>query len=562
MPTIRVATAQYRVSNDVQSNLDKLLSMIDRAAAGGAQLLVTPEFGNHTAFYADAEYARKVAIEPDGDYVKAVAARAKQHQLYVVFNATTRAGDALRLRNYLVGPDGEVIGSGDKQVLMGGEREHIGGSTTEGAVFETPIGRIGLYSCLDGVFCETSRCLAIQGAQILCNTLNSCALDEPGTHIPMRAMENRVWVVASGKAGPIVVDEMIQPLCDMVGIQPHLLEGHAESPVVGPDGRVRVKGAQYAEDLVFADIDPGEADNKRWDDGDLMADRVPAAYAPLAAAPVSIGEESDAPAAFEAAVVQLRSDRAFDRNLLRALDLVRDAAEVGNKLIVLPERFSQPLALAAEDTKSALAQSNEVASKLDALAREHKVFIATSLVAEDDGLRHSTVLWGPDGEVGRAHQVHLTDTDKRWAKPGDSFKVFDTAIGRIGLMTGYDSLFCESANVLGVLGADIVVHPTSWRQEWEVDYAQPERAAECHMSVLSASRMDNTVGRGSLAIPASDSRPIGAGDLNPIWPVEAPRARETLLRVRIDPALSRRKDLLGMDVLQGRAPALYAPLAK
>lgn len=43
MPSVRMATTQYRTTNNVQDNLGQLVSVIEEAAAGGARLVVTPE---------------------------------------------------------------------------------------------------------------------------------------------------------------------------------------------------------------------------------------------------------------------------------------------------------------------------------------------------------------------------------------------------------------------------------------------------------------------------------------------------------------------------------------
>ena len=87
--TVRVATSQYRTGNDVEANLQTLLGLIAEAAAGGAQLLVAPEFGNHTSFYEDGEHAWHIAVAVDGAYVQAVRNKAAEHSIHVVFNATS-----------------------------------------------------------------------------------------------------------------------------------------------------------------------------------------------------------------------------------------------------------------------------------------------------------------------------------------------------------------------------------------------------------------------------------------------------------------------------------------
>ena len=151
---------------------------------------------------------------------------------------------------------------------------------------ETPFGRVGLYSCMDGVINETPRMLAVEGAQVLLNSLNSFALDEASLHVPVRAVENRVWVVAANKVGPLVPDRSIALVAARVGVPADLLHGAGESQIVAPDGRVVACGPRRGEAVVIADLDVEEADDKTRPDGtEVLAARRPELYGPIAEAP-------------------------------------------------------------------------------------------------------------------------------------------------------------------------------------------------------------------------------------------------------------------------------------
>jgi predicted amidohydrolase len=558
---IRVASTQYRTGNDVQANLQTLLSLIDEAAAGGALLVVAPEFGNHTSFYESPQHAWEIAVDEAGDYVQAVRDKAAEHGIHVVFNATRRGDKAgeIFITNFLVGPTGELIGRNDKQTLMGGESVHLTGSKTEGQVFDTSIGRIGMMSCLDGVPPECARNLALRGAQIITNGHNSCALDEPYTHIPVSAAENHCWVIAAGKIGPVCTDEMLQPLADQVGIPAHLITALGENPVLNPMGEAVVRFECEQGGLIFADIEVDAADDKSWADGDLFADRRPALYGPVVQLPMEFPIEVAEP--FRAAIVQVRSDRPFQVNLQRATDLVADAAHNGSKLVVLPELFPFQLDNVATSLDQALEQSAIAEKWISQTCSQHGVSVACSLVTEEEGLRHTGILFGDEGDIwGRYHQTHLTRSSAQWAVPGDALEVWDTPLGRIAMMIGYDAVFPEVATVLARLGAEVLVHPTSWRMSWEPSMVICERASENRVSILSAARWDSPVQRGGMINALSESVPLRASDLNPIWPQEAPRDRELYITADIHPARSRNKDLIGFDLQWGRRPELYDAL--
>jgi len=558
---IRVATTQYRTSNDVQHNLDTLLGLIKQAAEGGAQLLVTPEFGNHTSFYQDKSHAWEVAIDLDGDYLKAVQESARTHAIHVVFNATRRgevAPDAY-ITNFLVGPDGELIGFSDKQVLMGGEAENLSGAVDSARVYETAIGRIGMMSCLDGVPPETARNLALLGAQIITNSHNSCALDEPYMHIPVRAAENAVWVIAAGKVGPICVDEMIGPLVEKFGITEHSITALGENPILNTVGEAIARLPCLEAGIIFADIDPRVADNKSWSDGDLFKDRRPDLYQAVGKPPQAYASNTSEP--FDGAIVRVNSNRPFEINTERALDLVADAAQNGARLIVLPELFAFDLERLSTNPREVLQQSRLLERAVLNQCRQSGVYVALSLLTEEPSLYHSGILISDQGErIACYHQTHLPQSYKHWCQPGNSLPVWDTPLGRIGFMLGYDALFPEVATVLARQGAEIIVHPTQWQFEWEPKYILPERAAENRVSILSAARADSRVKRGGMICAMSASLPLGARDLNPIWPLESPADRESHIQCRIDPARSRNKDLLGFDLQADRRPELYKNL--
>lgn len=51
--------------------------------------------------------------------------------------------------------------------------------------------------------------------------------------------------------------------------------------------------------------------------------------------------------------------------------------------------------------------------------------------------------------------------------PGNEFKVFDTDIGKVGILICWDMQFPEAARILALSGADIIICPT-WG--WENKY--------------------------------------------------------------------------------------------
>ena len=179
--------------------------MIDEAAKVSPNFIVLPEFSNHCAIYESLEYADNVALDLNGDFLREIAAKAIVHNTYIKINVTVKKpNDKPTVSNLLYSPEGKLVGRADKQVLMGNENVHCSRSETAGEIVETEFGKVGMYACADGLLMETTRLLAIRGAKLLLNSLNSFAEDEASLHIPVRAAENKVFVVASCKVDYLV----------------------------------------------------------------------------------------------------------------------------------------------------------------------------------------------------------------------------------------------------------------------------------------------------------------------------------------------------------------------
>lgn len=274
---IRAAAVQFGVVADVAANLQTCLRMIDEAAKHKPDVMVLPEFVNHIAWYRDAAHCYGVAVSLDDDFIQAIGRKAKEHGCYIKINVTLKRDDGkVSGTNVLFDPAGNVVGLTDKQILMGNENNFLEKSTTIAPILETELGHVGMYACMDGVIPEVARALAVRKPQILLNSLNSFAHDEASLHIPVRAAENKVFVVAANKVGSLVPEEMREAVAARLKIDPSFLEGAGESQIVAPDGTVLAKAPMKGEAVVFADIDLSEADNKLRPDGtDIMSTRRP-----------------------------------------------------------------------------------------------------------------------------------------------------------------------------------------------------------------------------------------------------------------------------------------------
>jgi predicted amidohydrolase len=70
-----------------------------------------------------------------------------------------------------------------------------------------------------------------------------------------RAVENRVWFVRGNNVTPGGRD---------LGIQNYEGVGYGDSYIVDPFGEILVRSRRHQEDFIFADVDPGMAEDRAW----------------------------------------------------------------------------------------------------------------------------------------------------------------------------------------------------------------------------------------------------------------------------------------------------------
>jgi predicted amidohydrolase len=493
--TVRVAAAQLAVGADVEENLASCLRVIRRASAHRPQLLVLPEFVNHLSWYESAAHCHAVSVALDGPFVRALGAAAAEHGLYLVASCTVqRAGGRTTATSLLFDPRGQLRATADKQVLMGHENDVLGAAEEVAPVVETPVGRLGLYACMDGVIAETPRSLALRGAQILCNSLNSFASDEAALHVPVRAAENRVFVVAANKVGPLIPEPLLDAVSQATSIPVPFLMGAGESQIVGPDGTVLARASRDAEEVVWADIEPALASRKTRPDGtDLFRARRPALYGPITSPqPPEVPDASTD----EVRVAIHQPEQPGTAGVEALAQALAQGAAAEAQLLLLPQLFGLEEAELGDVARCARRCDDNLAALRAACPAG--LLIATSVVERHgDSYRHTGVLFGARGE--RLHQPQLHFSARMpWAAVGDELHITRMPWGRLALVVGDDALYPELFRTLALAGVSVVLVPMSALEAWELALGLPERAAENRMCLAAASR-DRRFGAGLLA---------------------------------------------------------------
>jgi predicted amidohydrolase len=161
-------------------------------------------------------------------------------------------------------------------------------------------------------------------------------------------------------------------------------------------------------------------------------------------------------------------------NLSVALGMIERAAARGVELLVLPELWScgyNPETLAEDARRDAQPRDGARAARLAETARRHGLFLAGSVPeAGDDGAVYDTALvFDPHGSLVAWHRkAHLyrPGLEHTVFSPGQRLTTFDDpALGRVGVVVGFDGDFPEVARSLALRGARLVVAPCACEVE-------------------------------------------------------------------------------------------------
>lgn len=160
-------------------------------------------------------------------------------------------------------------------------------------------------------------------------------------------------------------------------------------------------------------------------------------------------------------------------NLVKMSEFVtKIASQQKVDLILFPELVTSGYELGVKFTQVAQLVPGPTVNLMAQRAQQLGVYIGFGMVAKErveSILYDAAVLVGPDGElIGDYHKIHLKGEERMAFREGYRLPVFETEIGTIGLMLGWDLAFPEVARSLVLDGADILCVLASWEKD-EID---------------------------------------------------------------------------------------------
>lgn len=197
------------------------------------------------------------------------------------------------------------------------------------------------------------------------------------------------------------------------------------------------------------------------------------------------------------AVVQMRS-RLYDVES-NVATMVQAIGEVAGsqpaQLIVFPELAPTGYECGVRFLELADELAGYVTASLAEPAQTFGAYVAFGLALRHkvgQVLYNAAVLLQPDGEpAGFYAKVHLRGEERLVFREGFRYPLFETEIGQIGLMIGWDLAFPEVARIYALQGAEILCLPASWEEQelaaWRT--LLPARALENGLYIAAANRV-------------------------------------------------------------------------
>ncbi|MBB6214132.1 putative amidohydrolase [Anaerosolibacter carboniphilus] len=271
---------------------------------------------------------------------------------------------------------------------------------------------------------------------------------------------------------------------------------------------------------------------------------------------------------FKIAICQMMVTEDKEKNVEKAESMIREAAEKGAKVVVLPEMFNCPyenkyFPLYAET------YPGKTTERLSLLTSEMEIYLVAGSIPEQEGdiIYNTSFIFGPKGKlIGRHRKMHLFDIDVegkiRFKESdtlgyGEDITVVDTDFGKMGVAICYDMRFPELMRLMALEGAEVIIVPAAFNMttgpaHWDITIKA--RALDNQVYFVAASPARNmeasyhAYGHSSIVSPWGDV-------------IAQANAQETILYGEIDLELVK-KVRRELPLLQHRRTTLYDVVKK
>ncbi|HBY94600.1 MAG TPA: acyltransferase [Chloroflexi bacterium] len=274
---LRAALLQATWTGDKQSMIEKHVDYAARAADRGAQVVCFQElfYGPYFCQVQDAAYYDLTEEIPNGPTTELMQNVARKHNMVLIVPVYERAQTGTYYNTAaVIDADGTYLGKYRKTHIphVNGfwEKFYFRPGNLGYPVFDTAVGKIGVYICYDRHFPEGARALGLNGAELV--FIPSATSRGLSMHLwfieqVSHAIANGYWVGTINRVGK-------EPLGDN--------DYYGSSYFVNPRGEIIAQASDTEEELLVADLDMDMVRQVRnvWQ---FYRDRRPDAYAEIVA---------------------------------------------------------------------------------------------------------------------------------------------------------------------------------------------------------------------------------------------------------------------------------------
>ena len=475
----KVAAVEFNpMMMEFEKNIEGAARAATEAAQNGAKLIVLPEAAVSGYIYKDREQFLPYMDTVPGKTTDALSLVCSKFNCYIAIGIAEIDTDTGLTYNSgaLIGPKG-YIGKYRKNGLNPSDILWFVPGNTGYPVFETELGNITMIICYDDTYYEPARVAALKNADIIAYICSSDRVlpqlgdESSANHSTIAAVQQQcAW---NGLA-MVAADRSNAESNPTTGIS----VTYGGSASIWQATGERIAHASTTDtsmtlvnqtSIIYAEIDPAKFDN---DQKRSFARRRPELYPELAfyRAPTD-GAASKHSHSVSATALQYKIEKNdFAGNLNRSAALVDklQTSEQSARLVVLPA-FSFCGAVDQSNyqtvAESRLGPTTQAAT--DFAGRLRAYVVVSFIEKEGADFYHTASLVGPDGKlIGQYRQTHLDENLSGLLKAGNALPVFDTDIGRIGLLLNEDVRFPEASGMLSVKRADIIAIPSNWSGQY------------------------------------------------------------------------------------------------
>lgn len=235
-----------------KSMIDKHVGLIEKAAGKGAQVVCLQElfYGPYFCAEQDPKWYTLTERIPDGPTTTLMCDLARKHRLVLVVPMYEEDMAGVYYNSAaVIDADGRYLGKYRKHHLPHvapgfWEKFYFRPGNLGYPVFDTRVGKVGVYICYDRHFPEGARCLGLNGAEIVFNPSATVA-----------GLSEYLWKLE--QPAHAVANQYFMGCINRPGTEPpwNIGEFYGQSYFCTPRGQIVAEGSRNTDDIVIADLD-------------------------------------------------------------------------------------------------------------------------------------------------------------------------------------------------------------------------------------------------------------------------------------------------------------------